>query len=184
MGRVFWAVLSLLLAVSVHLGYMLYAPSHRFAASLAALTKDKPGQAFAILTPEQQAKLLPYATPGDVVGVCFFDLSRGNLKIEGHAPEGFWNFAIFTNRGRQVYDLNDTQVESNTFVVELQMASSILKQILGNADGGDATTQQAAGWQVRMTEQQGLAILWSPLRDALKRNEVQSIIKTGTCKLQ
>lgn len=184
MRRVFWAISALLLAVSVHLSYMLYAPSHTFAKTLGTLVKGTSGQSFSILSPEQQAKLLPYATAGDVVGICFFDLSRGNLKIEGRAPEGFWNFAIFTNRGRQVYDLNDTQVESNSFVVELQLAPNILNQILGNADGGDAGTLQAAGWQVQMSERQGLAILWSPLRDAMRRSEVQSIIKSGTCKLQ
>jgi uncharacterized membrane protein len=184
MRRGFWVLLSLVLAVVVHLGYMLYAPSRNFEMTLKSLVKDPQRDTFSILTPAQQASLLPFATARDVVGVCFFDLRRGSIKIEGQAPQGFWNFSIFTSRGRQVYDLNDTQVETNRFVVELQSAPGLLKQILGNAEGGEAATLGDAGWKVQMNDRQGLAILWTPLRDALLRGGVEDVIRKSTCKTQ
>lgn len=183
MKRGFWVLLSLVLAVVVHLGYMLYEPSHNFERTMQALTKGDLKQSFKILLPEQQSALLPFATSHDVVGVCFYDLRKGPVKIDGQAPNGFWNFSIFTSRGRQVYDLNDTQVETNRFAVELKPAAGILAQILGGADG-DPPAFSDAGWKVEVPEKQGLAILWVPLQDALLRPSVETLIKQSLCKTE
>jgi uncharacterized membrane protein len=183
MKRSFWVLLSLVLAVVVHLGYMLYEPSHNFERTLQALTKGDVRQSFKILLPEQQSALLPFATSHDVVGVCFYDLRKGPVKIEGQAPNGFWNFSVFTSRGRQVYDLNDTQVETNRFVVELKPAPGVLSQILGGADG-ETPTLSDAGWKVDIPEKQGLAILWAPLHDALLRPGVESLVRQSSCKTE
>jgi uncharacterized membrane protein len=181
MKRSFWILLSLVLAVVVHLSYMLYEPSRKFEKTLQALTKGDTKLSFQVLTPEQQSSLLPFATMNDVVGVCFYDLRRGAIKIDGQAPSGFWNFSVFTSRGRQVYDLNDTQVETNRFVVELKPAAGILAQIMGGADG-ETPAFTDAGWQVEITEKQGLAILWVPLHDALLRSRTEAVIKQSSCK--
>jgi uncharacterized membrane protein len=181
MKRGFWVLLSLVLAVVVHLGYMLYEPSRNFEKTLQALTKGDKQQVFKILSPEQQSSLLPFATAHDVVGVCFYDLRKGAIRIEGQAPSRFWNFSIFTSRGRQVYDLNDTQVETNRFVVELKPASGLLSQILGGADG-ETPSFTDAGWQVEVSDKQGLAILWAPLHDALLRSSVEAVIRQSSCK--
>jgi uncharacterized membrane protein len=181
MTRGFWVLLSLVLAVVVHLSYMLFEPSRNFAKTLQTLTKGEKQKAFKILSPEQQSSLLPFATTRDVVGVCFYDLRKGAIRIDGQAPNSFWNFSVFTSRGRQVYDLNDTQVETNRFVVELKPASGMLKQILGGADG-ETSSFADAGWQVEIPDKQGLAILWVPLRDALLRSSVEAVIRQSSCK--
>jgi uncharacterized membrane protein len=181
MKRSFWILLSLILAVVVHLAYMLYEPSRNFEKTLQLITKGDKQQGFKILLPEQQASLLPFATTHDVVGICFYDLRKGAIRIEGQAPAGFWNFSIFTSRGHQVYDLNDTQVETKHFVVELKPAAGVLSQIMGNADG-ETPSFTDAGWQVEVSERQGLAILWAPLHDAILRSSVESVVRKSTCK--
>jgi uncharacterized membrane protein len=181
--RAFWVLLSLVLAIVVHLGYMLYEPSRNFEKTLQAITKGDKQEGFKILLPEQQASLLPFATAHDVVGICLYDLRRGSMKIEGQAPSGFWNFSIFTGRGHQVYDLNDTQVETNHFVVELKPAAGVLSQILGGADG-ETPSFSDAGWQVEVSERQGLAIIWTPLHDELLRSNVERVVKQSTCKTE
>jgi uncharacterized membrane protein len=183
MKRGFWVLLSLVLAVVVHLTYMLYEPSRNFEKTLQALTKGDKQLSFKILSPSQQSSLLPFATSHDVVGVCLYDLRKGAIKIDGQAPNGFWNFSIFTSRGRQVYDLNDTQVETNHFVVELKPAAGMLSQVMGNADGETAAFTDA-GWQVEVSEKQGLAILWAPLHDALLRPNVEAVVKQSSCKTE
>lgn len=183
MKRSFWVLLSLVLAVVVHLSYMLYEPSRNFKKTLATLTKGASQDTFKILSPDQQSALLPFATSHDVVGLCFFDLRKGVIKIDGRAPSGFWNFSIFTSRGRQVYDLNDTQVETNKFLVELKPATGMMSQILGGADG-ETPAFTDAGWQVELSEKQGLAILWAPLHDALLRTSVEAVIKQSSCKTE
>lgn len=181
MKRSFWVLLSLVLAVVVHLAYMLYEPTRNFEKTLQALTKGERKSSFQILTPQQQSTLLPFATANDVVGVCFYDLRRGAIKIDGQAPSGFWNFSVFTSRGRQVYDLNDTQVETRHFVVELKPAAGLLSQILGGADG-ETPAFTDAGWQVEISGKQGLAILWAPLHDALLRSSTEAVVKQSNCK--
>jgi uncharacterized membrane protein len=183
MKRSFWVLLSLVLAVVVHLAYMLYEPSRNFEKTLQTLVKGDKQTSFKILTPEQQSALLPYATSHDVVGVCFYDLRNGAIKIEGQGPSGFWNFSIFTSRGKQVYDLNDTQVETNHFIVELKPAPGMLSQILGGADGQTPAFTDA-GWQVEVPERQGLAILWAPLHDALMSRSVAAVIRQSSCKTE
>lgn len=183
MKRGFWVFLSLVLAVVVHLSYMLYEPARNFEKTLQALTKGDKQQSFKILSPDQQSSLLPFATSHDVVGVCFYDLRKGAVKIDGQAPGGFWNFSVFTSRGRQVYDLNDTQVETNRFVVELKPAPGMLSQILGGEDG-ETPAFTDAGWQVEISDKQGLAILWAPLHDALMRSSVEAVVKQSSCKTE
>ncbi len=176
----FWMVLAAVFAVAVHLAYMLFAPPLQFEHALSKLVKDETTPSFRILKPAQQAALLPFATINDVVGICLYDLRDGNAKIEGVAPEGFWNFSVFTSSGRQIYDLNDTQVETNHFVVEIRPASGLLSQIMGGADG-ELPASTDAGWQVEVPEDKGLAILWVPLHDALMRRQTEAVIRKGRC---
>lgn len=181
-GRaVFWLLVAIVLSVITHFAYALFVPSRQFDAALSAALKDARANSFVILDPAQQTSLLSYATRDDVVGLCKYDVRQGPVVVSANVPEAFWTFAVYTNHGRQVYALNDTQADSNAFTVELSAAKSVLAQITSPGDDAETGIGADAGWRVAVTEPLGIAVLWIPLADGVFRADAEAAIRDSRC---
>ena len=185
MGKyVFWFLFSALLAVAVHLAYVLFVPSQKFSTQIDATLRNQGTNKFEILDAKLQAALMPFATTDDLVGLCKFDVSKGPVKLAVAVPEGYWTLAVYTLHGKQVYALNGEQADTQNFTVTLYKAPGLVSQILGDdADVGPATDGDI-GWRVGVTENQGLAFLWMPQGDQWQRLEAVKLLETSSCKLQ
>lgn len=179
-GAVFWVILAAVLAVVTHFSYVLFVPSRSFENHLASILASKGSNTFVILDPSQQASLLPYATEDDLVGLCSYDVRKGAVLINAHVPRSFWTFAVYTNRGRQIYAINDTQAGGEDFKMELSPAKSFFAQLTAGADDQD-TSGVDAGWRVSVNESQGIAVLWVPQGDAIHRASAAAIVQSSRC---
>ncbi len=181
MGKLFWLLTVSMIAVVVHISYVLFAPAMLFQQKLYQATEGRPDNSFFILTPEKQTQLFPAATVKDVVGVCKYDLGAGQLILSATLPKTFWTMAIYTQSGKQVYALDDAQAGSNAFSIELSRAKTLFEQVISTGEADDAGQIENLGWRAETTERRGLAIVWIPLSDELLRKPVETIIKDSTC---
>lgn len=177
----FWLLTATILAVIAHVGYVLFLPSRSFSAAIDVALGDAPANNFAILDPAAQLRLLPYASNDNIIGICKFDLSPGPVRFAAQLPEGFWNFAVYTSGGEQVYAINDAQADTNSFNVELSRDGGLLAQVLNSTDDAVDVTGDDIGWRIALTEKQGLAVLWVAVADPLLRKEAESVIKQSRC---
>ena len=182
MNRVFWSSTAILLAVAIHISYVLFMPAVLFQKKLFAATDGNPDNMFFVMTPEKQVLLIPTATADDVVGLCKFDLGAGKLILSAQLPKTYWTLSIYTQSGRQVYALDDVQAGSSSFTVDLSRAKTMLQQLLAKNDGEDSSQIENLGWKAETTEQRGLAVVWIPLADALMRPEIENTIKASRCE--
>ena len=183
MRYVLHIIATLLIATIVHIAYVLFQPSQQFAASIDVTLKDQGENVFAILDPDIQSGLLPYVTDHDLIGLCKFNLSKGPVSLQISVPKGYWSFAVYTRKGKQVYALNDIQADTQSFSVSLLKSKYLISQISGDttenfSDGGDL------GWRVEIAEDQGIALLWMPHGDQWRRAESAAILAASRCALK
>jgi uncharacterized membrane protein len=184
MARVFWVITAACFAFAVHIAYVLFVPGLQFQRKLNAETSGKPNNSFFILDPAQQSKLFPVATGDDVVGLCKFDLGGGSLQLTAHLPKTYWNLAIYTQSGKQVYSLDDVQAGSSTFTIDLSRSKGFLEQLLASGENEDGGQIENLGWKAETTEKRGLAIVWIPLSNALMRDNVEATVRESRCALK
>jgi uncharacterized membrane protein len=183
MRFLFWVFSCALLAVSTHLAYVLFVPSNTFKAGIDSALKTQGENTFSILDPSLQTRLLPFAGPVDLVGFCRFNLSSGPVRFFVEVPKGYWTFAVYTLRGQQVYALNDRQADTERFNVTLRRTASLLEQV-SDAGGGDDTPISDSGWEVRLSEPEGVAFLWMPHADPLRRLEAERALRKSLCSMK
>ena len=177
----FWLLTATILGFASHVAYVLFVPSRSFSSAVDAAIGAEASNQFAILEEKAQLKLMPFAAAQHLVGACKFDLRKGPMKIIAQLPEGFWTFAVYTIRGRQVYAINDTQADTNSFSVELTRDGGLIAQLLGGGDDGQDIDSDELGWRIAMTDPQGVAVLWMAIADPLLRQEALDVMKKSRC---
>ncbi len=181
MGRGFWVIIALLIAVVSHVSYVLFVPNLVFQRQLRISTDGKPFNQFFIADPAKQTLLLPSATSKSVVGICKFDLSNGSLELNAKLPRSYWTLSIYAQSGRQVYALNDVQAGTSDFKVELAKTKTFFQQLLGNNRAEDAIQIENLGWHAETSETRGIAVIWIPLADELMRPQIVATMIGSTC---
>jgi uncharacterized membrane protein len=181
MGRGFWIIIALLVAVVSHVSYVLFVPSLVFQRQLRISTDGKQFNTFFIEDPARQTLLLPSATSKSVVGICKFDLSEGSIELNAKLPRSYWTLSIYAQSGRQVYALNDVQAGTSDFKVELAKTKTFFQQLLGSGRAEDAIQIENLGWHAETSETRGIAVIWIPLADELMRPQIIATMEGSTC---
>ena len=180
----FWFIASALLGLCAHMAYVLFMPSRNFSRALDAALGDKGSNQFVVLDSAAHMKLVPFAAGHHIVGLCKLDLSKGPVRIAAEMPEGFWTFAVYSIRGKQVYAINDTQADTNSFSVDISRDSGLLSQLTGGGDDGQDIDSDQLGWRISMPDAQGLAILWIAVADPLLRPRAKAVVEKSRCILK
>lgn len=179
MGRLYWILTSLVLAVAVHAAYVLTAPAQALKRSMADLVADAGVNTFFIVPPKGQARLFPSYPPAHVFGACAFDVGGSRVDIIATLPDDLWTLTIYTASGDALYTLNDIQSGTGRFTVSLSLAPSLL-EMLSMAGGDDAIS--TTGWDVKTAEPTGLAVFWIPVREEAMRPGVIRRLSETACR--
>ena len=75
MRNLYWVLFAASLAISVHIGTVLFAPGILFNRNLDRLATDVPDNTFFILPVAAQRKIFPEYPSGTVFGLCRFNLT-------------------------------------------------------------------------------------------------------------
>ena len=179
MARLYWIFTSLVLAIAVHVGYVLVAPSHALNSSLEALVAETGANRFFILEPRDQARLFPAFPPAHVFGACAFDLRDTKIALIANMPEDMWTLTIYSASGDVFYTLNDTQSGTGRFTVSLTLAPSLVEMI---TQTGTEDAVNITGWEVKTNEPTGLAVFWIPVSEDAMRPGVIKTLGSTQCR--
>ena len=179
MGRLYWIVTSLVLAVAVHVGYVLVAPSYALHRSLETLAAEMGVNRFFILGARDQARLFPAFPPDHVFGACAFDVRDTKIALTANMPEGLWTLTIYSGSGDVFYTLNDTQSGTTRFTVSLSLAPSLVEMI---TQTGSEENVNITGWDVKTNEPTGLAVFWIPVSEEAMRAGVVKTLSGTECR--
>ncbi len=179
---IFWFFTSLVLAVLAHVTFVLFVPSRSFNAAIDRALVEQPVNSFVLLDAPTQMKFMPFATNSHLVGICKFNIAEGPVRVSAKMPEGFWNFAVYTLRGRQVYAINDKQADTNAFSVEMSQSQGLIAQMLGLGEDTADVVSDDLGWRIAIPESQGLAVLWFAVPDPLLRSSAEAEMKQSRCR--
>jgi uncharacterized membrane protein len=177
----FWFFTSVVLAVLAHVYYVLFVPSRSFNNAIDEALADQPVNRFVLLDAAMHMKLMPFTTTSHLVGICKFDTTDGNIRVAAKMPEGFWNFAVYSLRGKQVYAINDRQADTNAFSVQLSKSEGVIGQALGLGEDALDVSTDDLGWRIALPDAQGLAILWFAVPDPLLRDTAVVEMKNSRC---
>ena len=180
MGRLYWIVAAVLVAIVVHAGFILMVPALSFERSVARLSADSGANAFFILPQQEQSDLFPAYPRHSVVGICAFDVTSEQVQLTASMPDGFWTLTIYSNRGDVIYAVNNAQTGTNSFTVGLSRAPDIIEMLrqstVKEAIGDDT------GWNVESPAPRGLAVMWYPVSEGAARAAVVEKMSATTCK--
>jgi uncharacterized membrane protein len=178
MRTLFWLMTAAVLGLAVHIMTLLYAPPITFKRNLESQLADTPLNAFAVLTPEAQASLLPDFPSGAVFGVCRYDLGSGPVIVEANFPASFWTLTIYSSDGRTIYAANDRQSGIDSVKLRLVRAPGLM-DVLAAKEEDDAI--ETSAWKVPSPKATGLAVLWVPIADPAMRSVVSAALSKSKC---
>jgi uncharacterized membrane protein len=177
MSRAYWIAASLLIAITVHVLYVLFVPAMALERQIENVAKDTAANSFSILEPAAQSVLFPGFPESSLFGVCPFDVSDSDVVLNANLPDGFWTLTIYTRTGKTLYVLNDEQSGTSNFNVRLTQSGSLFDMFRESAD---ADIEQA-GWKVVTDLPRGLAVFWVQSPDRKLRDRLSSILERTSC---
>jgi uncharacterized membrane protein len=178
-GRLFWAAGVLVLAVIIHLSYVLFGPRfamHGFEAEAASYAGGV--NRMQVLDAAQYADLFGAASTQAVAAVCAFDLSDGDVTLHAAFSGSPWTLRIYAARGNAIYALNDAQAGTDDVTVRIRQVTG-LKRLLGGDEEAGVVND---GWRVETAEKRGLAVLWSPIAEPALRRRSEEALKQSYCR--
>jgi uncharacterized membrane protein len=180
MKFIFWFAAAFFSAAAAHAAFILTVPSYSLDRTIARLSAASGRNAFFILPPDEQARLLPAYPQLSVVGVCAFDVSDSDVSLTASLPDGFWTLTIYSNRGDVIYSVNNTQTGTNSFTVALSRAPDLLEMLQQATEKEpiDADT----GWTVSSPASRGLAVLWYPVAEVAQRAGIMRGMSKTVCR--
>lgn len=178
MNRLFWIAAAAMVAISVHIAFVLIVPPLALRQSVARVSGTAQANAFFILPSDEQGKLFPAYPKFSVVGICAFDVSKSKVSLSANLLPGFWTLTIYASSGDVIYALNDSQSGTGSFTVSLSRAPGLLEMLTERVT---EDPQNTTGWTVSATDPKGFAVLWQPVADRARRAGVVRAFEKSSC---
>ena len=176
-GRVFWVVATVLLAIVVHLTYVLFAPGDTVERKLQAMRTLAGVNSLKVLSAADSKSFLIGEGPGLVHAICVYDLGEGEVMAESPIPAGYWSLSIYTAHGTNVYTLNDRQAEVSSLSLVLRKANPLRET--ETPVGTDSTMEKI---YIDLSEPTGLIVMRAILPDEPARHRVEEELSRARCE--
>ena len=160
-GWLFWLGVALLIGAVTHLSYVLIAPSFAMQRLMGGVREDRPVNRFVLLDGAEQMRLLGETESEAVSAKCVFDIGNGELSIAAEMPDTFWSLTLYSNKGADLYTINDRQAGIDKFKLTVKRAPGITELLSG--DQSETTRALSDGWSVEIAEPSGIAVFWMAL---------------------
>jgi len=177
-SSLFWAAGILVLAIIIHLSYVLFGPRfamHGFEAEAASYAGGI--NRMRVLDAAQSAGFFGASSPQAVTAVCAFDLSDGDVMLHAAFSGSPWTLMIYAARGNAIYSVNDAQAGSSEVTIRIRRVTG-LTRLLGDDEAGTVND----GWRVETAETRGLAVLWSPIAEPALRRRSEEALRQSYCR--
>jgi uncharacterized membrane protein len=174
---IYWGAMSVILALIVHLGLVLFQPL--------ADTKRRLGD-FEALGPVNKVFMVPGISPSSTVlrhaspdisyAVCRFDIADQPIRITAKLPDSYWSIAMYSEKSDNFYVINNRQV-----------GQSDLTLLLARIDPDAATAGEIIDVPehtilVSAPSSSGLVVFRAALPDRSSEAQVRAFLKSSKCE--
>jgi uncharacterized membrane protein len=180
-GLLFWLAVALLVGAVAHLSYVLIAPSFAMQRLIGAGQDDTPVNRLVLLDAPEQMRLLGETEREAVSAKCLFDISGGELSLAAEMPDTFWSLTIYSDKGADLYTMNDRQAGTDKFTLIVRRAPGLMDLLA--SDQSETTRAMSDGWSVEIPEPKGIAVFWVGLDYPEQRKLFADVLSRSSCKL-
>jgi uncharacterized membrane protein len=177
----FWLAVALLIGAVSHLSYVLIAPSLAMQRLIGAGQDDTPINRFVLLDAPEQMRLLGETEREAVSAKCLFDISNGELSVAAEMPDTFWSLTIYSDKGADLYTINDRQAGTDKFKLTVRQAPGLMDLL--SSDQSETTRAMSNGWSLEIPEPKGIAVFWMALDYPEQRKLFTDILSRSSCTL-
>lgn len=177
----FWATVALVLGAVAHLSYVLIAPTFAMQRLMGGDPKDAGTNRFVLLDGPEQMRLLGESEGEAVAGKCLFDISKGELSVSAEMPDTFWSLTLYSDKGADLYTINDRQAGIDKFKLTVKRAPSIMELL--SSDQAEKARSLGDGWSVEIPEPYGIAVFWVAIDYPEQRKLFADILSRSACTL-
>lgn len=177
----FWLAVALLVGAVAHLSYVLIAPSFAMQRLIGAGQDDTPVNRLVLLDAPEQMRLLGETEREAVSAKCLFDISKGQLSVAAEMPDTFWSLTIYSDKGADLYTINDRQAGTDKFTLTVKRAPGLMD--LFATDQAENARAMSDGWSVEIPEPKGIAVFWMALDYPEQRKLFTDILSRSSCTL-
>jgi uncharacterized membrane protein len=176
-GRMFWVAATILLAIVVHLTYVLFAPGDSVERKLQGMRTLAGVNSLKVLSATHSKSFLAGEGPGLVHAICVYDIGQGEVRAESPIPPGYWSLSIYTAQGTNLYTLNDRQAKVSSLSLVLRKADP--QRETETPVGADSTLEKIF---IDLTEPTGLIVMRAALPDEPARARVEEELARARCE--
>jgi uncharacterized membrane protein len=175
--RLFWLAAVILLAVSVHLSYVLFVPNLEMNRIMTAAGGSHGDNRFTVLSEKEATAILGQQSLAFVQGICVLDLKPGPVLVTLDMPASYWMANVYSRNGDNIYSLNDRQVSEVPF-------SIIVEQKKTNFFSFEAPAAPAedAAFRVTTGDRSGLFVVRVFVQNPAYRKRITRTLERSTCK--
>lgn len=177
----FWFAVALLIGAVAHLSYVLIAPSFAMQRLIGAGQDDAPVNRLVLLNGPEQMRLLGETEREAVSAKCLFDISKGQLLVAAEMPDTFWSLTIYSDKGEDLYTINDRQAGTDKFTLTVKKAPSLADLLA--SDQAENARALSDGWSVEIAEPRGIAVFWMALDYPEQRKLFSEVLSRSSCTL-
>ena len=180
-SALFWLGVALLIGAVSHLSYVLIAPSFAMQRLIGAEQDDTPVNRFVLLDATEQMRLLGESESEAISGKCLFDISKGELSVAAEMPDTFWSLTLYSDKGADLYTINDRQAGTDKFKLTVKRAPGIMELLSG--DQSETARALSDGWSVEIAKPTGIAVFWMALDYPEQRKLFIDTLARSSCTL-
>jgi uncharacterized membrane protein len=177
--RLFWIVAIVLLGLTVHLTYVLFVPNMEMNRIMSAAAETHGANRFLVLDEEDAAQVLGQQSLAFVQGICVIDLKQGPVLVTLETPSSYWMANVYSQKGDNIYSLNDRQVSEVPFSIVVERK----KTQLFTFESEDEAPEDAA-FRVATGDRSGLFVVRVFVQDPAYRTRITRTLERSTCKPQ
>jgi len=181
-AALFWIAVALVIGAVAHLSYVLIAPSFAMQRLMGGNPPRGEANRFTLLDATEQMRLLGETESEAVAGKCLFDISKGELSVAAEMPDAFWSLTIYSDKGADLYTINDRQAGIDKFKLTVKRAPSVMELL--TSDQAEKTRALGDGWSVEVPETYGIAVFWVALDYPEQRKLFTDILSRSSCALE
>ena len=175
MTKTFWVVITVLLAIVVHVSYVLFTPRWEMRGRMNRLADGRinsfrvyPGDDLPALT-RRPLKYMLY-------GGCVIEPGDGAVEMMARIPRAYWSVTVYSPAGDVVYTLNDRHADVDKLAI-------VFRKKQDAADGGIQAPRLRAGKLiVPLDDSRVLAVVQAYVRHPGMRQRIMEQLKASSCR--
>lgn len=175
--RLFWLAAVILLAVSVHLSYVLFVPNLEMNRIMTAAGGNHGDNRFTVLSEKEATAILGQQSLAFVQGICVLDLKPGPVLVTLDTPASYWMANVYSRNGDNIYSLNDRQVSEVPFSIIVEQKKTSFFSF--EAPGAPA---EDAAFRVTTGDRSGLFVVRVFVQNPAYRKRITRTLERSTCK--